>query len=91
MMEAGSDTSASIVIAFVQTIVRYSRVQKKEQRQIDEVFRPDRTPQWSDYSKLPYVAQCVNEATRWRPVANTTFTHALAEGMPSLRHEFCQN
>jgi len=64
MMEAGSDTSAPIVIAFGQTIVRYSRVQKKAQRQIDEVFRPDRTPQWSDYSKLPYVTQSVNEPNR---------------------------
>ena len=39
----------------------------------------DRSPNWQDYSKLPYIAQTVKEAMRWRPVTPLGFPHALAE------------
>lgn len=54
-------------------------IQKKAQAQIDAVVGPDRSPQWSDYARLPYIAQCVKESMRWRPVTPLAFPHALAE------------
>ena len=79
LTEGGSDTSASIITAFVQAMVAYPEVQKKAQKQIDEVIGDDRSPNWQDYARLPYVAQCVKEALRWRPVTPLGFPHALAE------------
>lgn len=79
LTEGGSDTSASIITAFVQAMIAYPEVQKKAQKQIDEVVGEDRSPSWQDYSKLPYVAQCVKETMRWRPVTPLAFPHALSE------------
>ena len=79
LTEGGSDTSASIITAFVQAMVANPEIQKKAQAQIDEVVGEDRSPNWGDYKKLPYVAQCVKETMRWRPVTPLAFPHALAE------------
>ncbi|KAK5126661.1 hypothetical protein LTR85_009595 [Meristemomyces frigidus] len=79
LTEGGSDTSASIITAFVQAMTAYPEVQKKAQAQIDDVVGQGRSPTWQDYDRLPYVAQCVKEAMRWRPVTPLAFPHALAE------------
>lgn len=79
LTEGGSDTSASIITAFVQAMTAYPEVQKKAQAQIDAIVGQDRSPTWQDYAQLPYVAQCVKEAMRWRPVTPLAFPHALAE------------
>ena len=90
MMEGGSDTTSSIVIAFVHAMTKWGDVLKKAHREIDAVMGEERTPVWSDYEKLPYVAQIVKEAMRWRPVVPLAFPHAVAEGenplsLPLLR------
>ncbi|KAK3674888.1 hypothetical protein LTR78_005232 [Recurvomyces mirabilis] len=79
LTEGGSDTTASILTAFVQAMVCYPDVQRRAQAQIDAVVSEDRSPTWSDYGSLPYVAQCVKETMRWRPVTPLAFPHALAE------------
>jgi cytochrome P450 len=86
MMEGGSDTSSSIVIAFIHAMTKWPEIQKKAQKQIDEVVGEDRTPVWEDYDKLPYVAAIVKEAMRWRPVVPLGFPHALSEGMQPFSH-----
>lgn len=57
--EGGSDTSASIITAFVQAMVAYPDVQRKAQAEIDGVVGEDRSPTWEDYAALPYVGKCV--------------------------------
>jgi cytochrome P450 len=79
LMEGGSDTTSSIIIAFIHAMTKWPEVQRKAQRQIDEVVGEDRSPTWDDYEKLPYVAACVKEAMRWRPVVPLAFPHSLAE------------
>jgi cytochrome P450 len=81
MMEGGSDTTSSIVIAWVQAMTRWGEVLRKAQTEIDGLMGEERSPVWEDYERLPYVAQMVKEAMRWRPVVPTAFPHALAEGM----------
>jgi len=78
-MEGGSDTTASILTAFIQAMIKWPEVQQKAQAHIDAVVGQDRTPQWSDYASLPYIAQCVKEAQRWRPVVPLGFPHAVGE------------
>ncbi|KAL5323736.1 hypothetical protein ACEPPN_008277 [Leptodophora sp. 'Broadleaf-Isolate-01'] len=79
MMEGGSDTSSSIIIAFMHAMTRWPEVMKKAQNEIDSVVGEDRSPVWDDYEKLPYVAATVKEAMRWRPVVPLAFPHCVAE------------
>jgi cytochrome P450 len=80
LMEGGSDTSSSIIIAFIHAMTRWGDVLKRAQAEIDAVVGEERTPVWSDYEKLPYVAATVKEAMRWRPAVPLAFPHAAAEG-----------
>ena len=80
LMEGGSDTSSSIILAFVQAMIAFPHVQKKAQAEIDAVIGEDRSPLWSDYAKLPYVAMIVKETQRWRPVTPLSFPHASSGG-----------
>lgn len=80
LMEGGSDTSSSVILAFIHAMTKWPDVLKKAQEEMDSVVGEDRTPQWSDYQKLPYAAATVKEAMRWRPVVPLAFPHAAAEG-----------
>ncbi|KND93031.1 Fumitremorgin C synthase, partial [Tolypocladium ophioglossoides CBS 100239] len=80
LMEGGSDTTSSLIIAFIHATTKWGNVLIKAQEEIDSVVGEDRTPVWSDYAKLPYVATIVKEAQRWRPVVPLAFPHAAAEG-----------
>ena len=79
LMEGGSDTTSSIILAFIHALTKWPQIQQKAQQQIDEIVGEDRSPTWQDYEKLPYVAACVKEAMRWRPVVPLGFPHVLAE------------
>lgn len=84
LMEGGSDTSSSVILAFIQAMITFPDVQKKAQGEIDAVVGEDRSPLWSDYAKLPYVAMIVKETMRWRPVTPLSFPHASSEGMCAM-------
>ncbi|OBT81397.1 hypothetical protein VE02_09805 [Pseudogymnoascus sp. 03VT05] len=79
MMEGGSDTSSAIIISCIQAMTRWPEIQHKAQAEIDSVVGEDRSPVWSDYKKLPYIAATVKEAMRWRPVVPLGFPHCAAE------------
>ena len=80
LMEGGSDTSSSIILAFVQAMHSFPHVQKKAQQELDRVVGEDRSPLWSDYAQLPYVSMIIKETMRWRPVTPLAFPHAASEG-----------
>ena len=80
LTEGGSDTSSSIILAFVQAMTCFPHVQKKAQRELDRVVGEDRSPLWSDYTHLPYISMIVKETMRWRPVTPLAFPHAASEG-----------
>lgn len=58
LTEGGSDTSASIITAFVQAMMANQDVQRKAQTEIDRVIGAERSPTWEDYAALPYVGKC---------------------------------
>lgn len=78
-MEGGSDTTSSIIIACIHAMTKYPAVLRKAQEQIDAMVGDDRSPVWDDYANLPYIAACVKEAMRWRPVVPLAFPHSLSE------------
>lgn len=83
-LKGGSDTTASVLASFVQAMVTWPEVQRKAQAEIDSVVPEDRLPDFDDYEKLPYIAQVIKEAHRWRPVAPLSVPHALSQGaLPS--------
>ncbi|ETN43429.1 uncharacterized protein HMPREF1541_02588 [Cyphellophora europaea CBS 101466] len=79
MMEGGSDTSASILLAGLQAMAKWPEIQRRAQQEIDAVVGQDRSPTWDDYKNLPYVAATVKEAMRWRPVTPLAFPHCVDE------------
>ena len=89
MMEGGSDTSSSIIIAFLHAMTKWPEVMKKAQREIDTVVGEERSPVWEDYESLPYVAACVKEAMRWRPVVPLAFPHCNSEGKFPFSQYIC--
>lgn len=80
LLEGGSDTSASTILAFIQAMTKWPAVQKIAQKEIDDVVGRDRSPVWADYNKLPYVAAVIKETMRWRGPSPLGFPHALAKG-----------
>ena len=86
LMEGGSDTTSSILLAFVQAMIKYPHVQQRAQVEIDALLGTDasaleRSPCWGDYARLPYIAQIVKETMRWRPVTPQGVPHATNAGM----------
>lgn len=80
IMDGGTDTSASTLLAFIHAMIKWPQVQRKAHEEIDAVIGEDRSPTWSDYDKLPYVRMIIKEVMRWRPASPIGFPHRLAEG-----------
>ncbi|KAF3127945.1 hypothetical protein TWF569_011645 [Orbilia oligospora] len=78
-LEGGSDTSASILTAFVQAMVNWPEVQRIAQEEIDRVIGEDRSPTWNNFAALPYINAIMKETHRWRPVTPLSFPHCLTK------------
>ncbi|KIJ49922.1 hypothetical protein M422DRAFT_246291 [Sphaerobolus stellatus SS14] len=76
---AGTDTSASTLIAFVLAMILYPEVLKKAQDELDRVIGPNRLPEFNDRLSLPYIDAIVKETYRWFPVLPTGIPHATVE------------
>ena len=80
MIEAGSDTTSAMITACLHAMTKYPDIQRKAHEEIDAAIPRDRSPQWSDYDKLPYISQIVKETLRWRPTAPLAIPHATSAG-----------
>lgn len=80
LMEGGSDTSSSLILAIVQALILNPQVQEKAYSEIAAVVGEDRSPEWSDMDQLPYINMIVKEGHRWRPILPLGFPHALGQG-----------
>lgn len=79
MLEAGSDTTAATLVAFVQAMVLYPEAQKRAQEEIDRVVGQDRLPNMDDEMSLPFVRGCVKESLRWMPTNILGVPHAVTK------------
>ncbi|KAH8161465.1 hypothetical protein CIB48_g6781 [Xylaria polymorpha] len=75
LLEAGSDTSASTLIGFIQALLIFPEVSKLAQAEIDRVCG-DRLPDLNDLPDLPYIRGCIKESLRWMPTAILGIPHA---------------
>lgn len=97
LMEGGSDTTASTLLAFLLAMAKYPRTLKKAQEEVDKICGDKRSPKFGDLESLPYVKACATEvrlpmsrletssdvvqAMRWRPVAAGGIPHVLIQGL----------
>lgn len=77
LLEAGSETTASILYGFVQALLVWPEVQKKAQEEIDRVVGDERLPEMEDYAQMPYIRCCIKESLRWMPVVILGVPHAV--------------
>lgn len=68
LIGGGVDTTTSSTLSFILAMCVFPEAQQKAQEEIDRVVGPDRMPEWSDESSLPYVSALVSEVLRWRSV-----------------------
>ncbi|KAF2141081.1 uncharacterized protein K452DRAFT_272908 [Aplosporella prunicola CBS 121167] len=71
LLEAGSETTAATLYAFVQAMLLFPEAQARAQAELDAVIGPGRLPVLADAPALPAVRACVKEALRWMPTAPT--------------------
>ncbi|KAI1608242.1 cytochrome P450 [Exophiala viscosa] len=85
-LEAGTDTTASEMIGFIQAMVLFPEAQKKAQAELDRVVG-DRMPTIEDMESLPYIRCCIKETLRWMPTAVMgAAPHACKEEVPFQRY-----
>ena len=53
----------------------YPEVQKKAQKELDEIVGPNRLPDFEDCEKFVYVRAVLMEAMRWMPVVPLGLPH----------------
>lgn len=78
-LEAGSDTTASTIVGFVQAMVLYPAAQRRAQAEIDRVVGPARLPTIEDWDDLPFIRACIKESLRWMPTAILGLPHAVIQ------------
>lgn len=76
LLEAGSDTTASTLIGFIQAMVLFPEVVKAAQEELDRVCG-DCFPTLEDAPNLPYIRGCVKESMRWMPTDILGVPHAV--------------
>lgn len=66
LLQAGSETTAGVLVGFIQAITIFPSVAKIAQEEIDRICG-DRLPDLNDVPDLPYVRACTKETLRWMP------------------------
>ncbi|KAJ5984813.1 hypothetical protein N7522_012009, partial [Penicillium canescens] len=61
LMEGGSDTTASTLLSFLLAMVKYPKVFRKAQEEVDRVCGTKESPTFELLAHLPYVKHCVSE------------------------------
>ncbi|ETR99696.1 putative cytochrome P450 [Trichoderma reesei RUT C-30] len=78
LLQAGSETTAIILVGFFQAMLVFPEVAKEAQAEIDRVCG-DRMPDLNDFPDLPYVRACMKESLRWMPATALGVPHAVTQ------------
>lgn len=79
LMEAASDTTSSTLLSCIFGLITNPNAIVKAQEEVDRVCGNKRMPQPDDIAGMKYVAACVTEALRWRPVVPSGMPHSLTQ------------
>ncbi|KAG0708961.1 cytochrome P450 [Suillus ampliporus] len=75
---AGADTTVSTLLSLVLAMLVHPEVQKRAQKELDDVLAMDRLPTFADRSELPYIDCIVWECLRWNPVLPMGVAHLVS-------------
>lgn len=78
LLQAGSETTASILVGFIQAMVIHPEVASAAQAELDSVCG-DRMPDLNDVPNLPYIRACAKESMRWMPGFMLGIPHAIIQ------------
>ncbi|KAJ4387337.1 hypothetical protein N0V93_007926 [Gnomoniopsis smithogilvyi] len=78
LLQAGSETTANILVGFIQAMVIFPEVAKQAQKELDRVCG-DRLPSLNDFPSLPYIRACAKESLRWMPGFLLGVPHAVTQ------------
>lgn len=73
---AGVDTTGSTLRTFFLAMSMYPDVQKRAQKEVDEVTGRSRLPRLEDRASLPYTNAVIKESLRWLPSVPLGIPHA---------------
>lgn len=76
---AGVDTTGSTLRTFFLAMSVYPEVQKRAQKELDEVIGRSRLPRLEDRPNLPYINAVIKESLRWLPSVPLGIPHAAQE------------
>ncbi|KAF5346774.1 hypothetical protein D9756_010418 [Leucocoprinus leucothites] len=76
---AASETTSTAAITFILAMLKYPRVQKLAQQEIDSVIGRHRLPEFSDQPDLPYLSAVLKEVLRWNPTVPLGVPHRTTE------------
>ncbi|PPQ67719.1 hypothetical protein CVT25_009325 [Psilocybe cyanescens] len=76
---AGADTTVSALESFFLAMSLFPEIQKKAQKEIDQVIGVTRLPTTADRPALPYVEAVYRELMRWAPVTPLNLEHTTTE------------
>ncbi|KAL4968454.1 cytochrome P450 [Aspergillus stella-maris] len=79
LMEAGSDTTSSMLLSFLLAVLENPDALRKAQADVDRVCGVERSPNMRDLEGFPYIEACMHEILRWRPVAAGGIPHMLTQ------------
>ncbi|OTB10567.1 hypothetical protein K445DRAFT_308698 [Daldinia sp. EC12] len=78
LLQAGSETTAGILMGFIQAMIIFPHVTRTAQAELDRVCG-DRLPDLNDVPNLPYIRACAKEALRWMPGFLLGVPHAVTQ------------
>jgi len=79
VLEAGSDTTASVIQSFVLFMLSHPHVLQRAREEMDRVVGEERLPAFEDEPALPYLVACVKETMRRRPPTVMGIPHSADE------------
>ncbi|RYP12514.1 hypothetical protein DL765_007276 [Monosporascus sp. GIB2] len=78
ILQAGSETTAGILMGFIHAMVIFPEVAKAGQDELNRVCG-DRIPDLNDVPTLPYIRACAKECLRWMPGLLLGVPHAVTQ------------
>ncbi|KAH9480218.1 Cytochrome P450 monooxygenase COX2 [Psilocybe cubensis] len=75
----GADTTAASLGMFFMAMATHPEIQKKAQREIDNVVGNGRLVTWDDMQLLPYIDALNRELMRWRPALPLGIAHCTTQ------------
>ncbi|KAI1470391.1 putative cytochrome P450 [Daldinia caldariorum] len=78
VLQAGSETTAGILMGFIQAMIIFPDVARAAQVELDRVCG-DRLPDLNDVPNLPYIRACAKETLRWMPGFFLGIPHAVTQ------------